>query len=890
MLRTLTRRLIPLFVPLIVAAAAHAGGATIYGDPTGTVYPTIQGAIDAAPEGAVIVTGKAPFAGFVIDGKSVSLATVDEAFGSTIFGTITIRNLSASQRVLIDNYHVYSQTLAQPAVSIENCTGDVRIQASWLHGFESTTPGADGGTALDLLAATRVTLVDGYLDGGEGQDLCGGRGGNGGDSVVCVQSRLALYDMHVNPGSGGDGSVGGDGGDGGVSTASLCIAYRSHLSSSSGGDGCGAAPNFGGDGGNGWTMDVVSELRVMSTPVTGGNGGQGWPPENGGAPGVNCTGPFTSVWGGGDPVFRPDRRALVLSAAAIPGVCSGASQDAIYLPSSTTPAFLPSVSGFLFRHLPISTKVSFAPAFTLPLGSAHVQVPTPQVAPGAKTWVFQLQPYALNPASGASWGQPHQFLLLDNAAGSDCNGNGLADVFDVLQGASMDLNGDTVPDECHVPTIYHVDAAAAPGGDGSLAAPFQTLFEGFAAATTGDTILVEDGVYTGSANRGLVFNGRAMTVKSRFGPDQSVIDCQGTERAFRFSDAETAAARVEGFTIQNGLSPVGSNVPGGGGIAISGASPTIANCIFEACSVGDETNQHGAAIGTFGLQGSPRIEGCTIRNCDSGGAAIWLASQSISTPTVVIGTTFENNVSGIGNVPLHVDSAASTDVVQCRFLGNLSATASAIEFETNGVARLRVEGSLFAGNQSAPAILAFTSGAPSYAFNCELDECTFVDNSWGALEIGGATHARFANSIAWDPSGPGAAALRMTHANAVLEIVGCDIQSGVSGVQWSAGTLVWGAANIAGNPRFVDLDGPDNVLETYDDNVYRLQATSPCLDAGANTYAPQDWADVDGDGDTGEAIPLDLNGKPRFKDLPSVPDTGIGSPPLIDIGCYERQG
>lgn len=885
MLRTLTRCLLPLFL----AAAAHAGGATIYGDPTGTVYPTIQAAIDAAPEGALIITGKAPFAGFVIDGKSVSLASVDETFGSTVQGTVTIRNLGAAQRVLLDNYRVVAQNDAtQPAVSIENCAGDVRIQASLLSGFQSTTPGADGGPALEVLASTRVTLVDVDVTGGEGQDLCTGTGGNGGDAIVCVQSRLALYRVTANSGDAGDGNVGGKGGDGGRSTGSLCIAYDSHVSGGRGGDGCGAAPNFGGDGGNGWTTDAVSELRCLSTPLSGGPGGVGWPPGNEGMPGVNCTGPFTNVWAASRE-FWPLHRALVLSGAAIPGTFWGSTSDAVYLPSSTTPAFQPPPSGFYFRHLPLSTKLTFAPAFTLQSSSAQVQVPTPQVAPGAKTRLFQLQPYALNPASGASWGEPRQFVLLENAAGSDCNGNGLADVFDVSLGTSQDLNGDTVPDECHSPTTYYVDAAAAPGGDGSLAAPFQTLFEGFAVATTGDTILVEDGVYTGAANRGLVFNGRAMTVKSRFGPDQCVIDCQGAERAFRFYDAETAAARVEGFTIRNGKSPVGSAIPGGGGIGISKSSPTIANCIFESCSVGDETNQRGAAIGTFGLQGSPRIEGCTIRNCDSGGAAIWLASQSVAQPTVVLATTFEGNLSASGNVPLHLDIAASTDVVQCRFLGNQSATAGAIELVTNGIARLRVEGSLFAGNQNAPAIRAVTGGSSGYPFHCEIDECTFVDNPYGALELVGQIHARFANSIAWDPSGPGAAALRMSHANALLEIVGCDLQSGVSGVQWSAGTLVWGAANIAGNPLFVDLDGADDVLATYGDNVYRLQATSPCLDAGANTYAPPDWADVDGDGDTSEAIPLDLNGKPRFKDLPSVPDTGIGTPPLVDIGCYERQ-
>ena len=33
----------------------------------------------------------------------------------------------------------------------------------------------------------------------------------------------------------------------------------------------------------------------------------------------------------------------------------------------------------------------------------------------------------------------------------------------------------------------------------------------------------------------------------------------------------------------------------------------------------------------------------------------------------------------------------------------------------------------------------------------------------------------------------------------------------------------------------------------------------------------------------------DLLGFPRFVDIPSVPDTGSGSPPIVDMGAYEAQ-
>ena len=36
-------------------------------------------------------------------------------------------------------------------------------------------------------------------------------------------------------------------------------------------------------------------------------------------------------------------------------------------------------------------------------------------------------------------------------------------------------------------------------------------------------------------------------------------------------------------------------------------------------------------------------------------------------------------------------------------------------------------------------------------------------------------------------------------------------------------------------------------------------------------------------------VTADLLGFPRFVDVPSVPDTGFGTPPLVDMGAYEAQ-
>jgi len=76
---------------------------------------------------------------------------------------------------------------------------------------------------------------------------------------------------------------------------------------------------------------------------------------------------------------------------------------------------------------------------------------------------------------------------------------------------------------------------------------------------------------------------------------------------------------------------------------------------------------------------------------------------------------------------------------------------------------------------------------------------------------------------------------------------------------------------------------------TYQIHDYHLTGGSPCIDAADNDAVPPDTLDLDGDGDTTEPIPFDLDGNPRFVDDPATPDTGNGEPPIVDMGAYEFQ-
>jgi hypothetical protein len=90
----------------------------------------------------------------------------------------------------------------------------------------------------------------------------------------------------------------------------------------------------------------------------------------------------------------------------------------------------------------------------------------------------------------------------------------------------------------------------------------------------------------------------------------------------------------------------------------------------------------------------------------------------------------------------------------------------------------------------------------------------------------------------------------------------CDVEDGRAGIV-VYGTLNWGEGNIELNP-------------VFEDAACRLSGDSPCIDAGDNTAVPA-------------GILSDLDGNSRFVDDPCTPNTGSGTPPIVDMGAYEFQ-
>lgn len=158
---------------------------------------------------------------------------------------------------------------------------------------------------------------------------------------------------------------------------------------------------------------------------------------------------------------------------------------------------------------------------------------------------------------------------------------------------------------------------------------FATIQEAIDYAHDGDVVEVAPDTYTGYGNWDIDFKDKAITVRSSDGPDNTIINCAGSEshRGFYFHRGEGPDSVLRGFTIVGATVP-GSDVPSdsgnwnsspvnpiGGGIYCELSSPSIVDCIIKRC-----TAELGGGIGV--VNGSPTIIDCVIEDCRAGGVGL----------------------------------------------------------------------------------------------------------------------------------------------------------------------------------------------------------------------------------------------------------------------------
>lgn len=411
---------------------------------------------------------------------------------------------------------------------------------------------------------------------------------------------------------------------------------------------------------------------------------------------------------------------------------------------------------------------------------------------------------------------------------------------------------------------------------------YTTIQSGIDAANNGDTVLVAPGTYDENIN----FNGKAITVTSSGGAASTIID-GGAAPGFAvvaFQSNENRTSILSNFTIRNG-GPNTFNSSAGGGIYISGASPSILNNIITAneCN-GIEVDEgaaliqgntisattlaenaycwDGVALVLEGNQSSTalfnsvignRIESNTTNGDDAAAIFIWVSNGNI-----IVGNTIRNNVSAQGAVQMY--SSESIIFSQNLVYGN-SISGSVVGYEGTGGLYLAIPdgappfygviaNNTFANNTASSK--AFNRIASQVLIDGDVSKFSFVNN----ILYGTGSNPLLICNGAYVYLSPGP---MLVENNDVFNPSGPAYDSSCANGAGAAG-------NISVDPRF---DNPAN-------NDFQLQSGSPAIDTGNNqALAMLTPYGID--------LTSDLAGNPRVQN-------GSGKGCIIDMGAYEYPG
>ncbi len=284
-----------------------------------------------------------------------------------------------------------------------------------------------------------------------------------------------------------------------------------------------------------------------------------------------------------------------------------------------------------------------------------------------------------------------------------------------------------------------------------------------------------------------------------------------------------------------------------------------------------------AVLDGFELRGG-NANGASAANLDKGGAIICLAGQSptfrncrfidnrctfgggagylLSSSPKFFDCLFQDNQGGAFGGAFDCANSTQPTFERCIFKGNKAVRAGATEFF--GGSQPKVTNCLYVGNQATGAggggAIWLGSSSSGTFRNVTVTGNSATVVAGGVFNTGGTS--TFINCISFANTGPGTVADN-----------GIKSQGGTSTISYSdVQGLLTGAGNINLDPKFADVAGGN----------FRLSLASPCIDAGNNSAVPA-------------GTTTDLDTLARFIDQPTVADTGLGTPPLTDMGAYELQ-
>ena len=413
---------------------------------------------------------------------------------------------------------------------------------------------------------------------------------------------------------------------------------------------------------------------------------------------------------------------------------------------------------------------------------------------------------------------------------------------------------------------------------------FDTIQAGIDAANDGDTVLVGPGEYV--ISEPITFGGKAITVRSEAGPEETTIRMGSPTESGRasvviFENGETATSVLDGFTITGGKglrlidSSVSLNALMGGGIYFNASSGTLRNCdIMQSTAeygggiscwdnslvtVSNCTIMENSAIvrggGVFcGKSSSLTLTDCTIKGNRVTGTTIGVAgygggvSCTRNSPVTLTNCNIEDNSAGVGGGGMFFYGSPST-VDSCIISGNSAGTwGGGVGGEVDGT-RVTMKNCVIARNTAGQG----GGGVAGALFTTlTISNCTIWGNMAGSNLGGGGVacwqgSAMVTNSIIWANTSPKGDEIALAAVAGVtvgspskLTLDHSNVAGGQAAAYMEAGhTLNWSGSNIDADPYFADLANNDYHLKSqagrWDPNSQSWvqdDVTSPCIDAG----------------------------------------------------------
>jgi len=344
----------------------------------------------------------------------------------------------------------------------------------------------------------------------------------------------------------------------------------------------------------------------------------------------------------------------------------------------------------------------------------------------------------------------------------------------------------------------------------------------------------------------------------------------------------------------------------GGGVFNGGSSPKFTDCTFRANS------SHYAGGGMYSIDGAPLILRCSFIDNDGGNWGSGGGMHNEATAPSVIESNFSGNTAQLGcgmsnsncNVVTITDctftenkrnasdgwgggmynAGANVTLTRCTFDRNSSPLGGGLCFIYGSQqlvnCRLSRNEALLGGG-------ILNAGSNMTLVNCIVQGNLAATHGGGILNQDAADSTLIQCTLTENGAGDGSGIFNT--GNTVIAkncIIWNNFINPISGSAVISFSDVEGGFAGSGN---IDIDP---MFEFWPDGIYRLLAGSPCIDAASNLMVLADSQDLDADGDILEAVPLDIDGLPRFVADPATPDTGIagyGHTALVDMGAHEFQ-